>query len=144
MYADSSFLVSAYLLDANTAAANQVLQSFSQALPYTALHRLEIRNAFALAVFRGYYTSAQIGAAWRNVEADVRARKLRPTRISWRALFRRAAQLAALESPQIGTRSLDILHVASAERIGSNEFVTFDRRQRMLAAKLGMHVRPAP
>lgn len=43
-YADSSFLVSCYLLDANTKAAIAYLSGLSAPLPWTALHALEVRN----------------------------------------------------------------------------------------------------
>ena len=50
-YADSSFLVSCYLLDANTAPAKAWLSRTGVPLPFTALHGLEVRNAFKLGVF---------------------------------------------------------------------------------------------
>ena len=43
-------------------------------------------------------------------------------------------------SEKLGTRSLDILHVASALVLGSTSFVTFDRRQAALARASGLKV----
>jgi predicted nucleic acid-binding protein len=65
-----------------------------------------------------------------------------PAPFSWPTIFRRAAELASSETATLGTRSFDILHVACAETLGAHEFLTFDRRQSSLAAKLGMQVRP--
>jgi len=44
-----------------------------------------------------------------------------------------AERLSALHSETLGTRSLDVLHVASALVLGRNEFLTFDNRQGALA-----------
>ena len=142
IYADTSVLVSLYMLDANTPRAVPLIRSLTQPLIYSALHRLEIRNAFSLAVFRGHQTQGQADAAWQNLEADLRARVLVPTSIRWHAAFRRAAAIAASETPTLGSRSFDILHVACAEQLHAAEFLTFDRRQHRLAAYVGFLVRP--
>jgi len=128
--------------DANTSRAVQLARSLSQPLVYSALHRLEIRNAFSLAIFRGHQTQMQAAAAWRNLEADLRARILVPTSIRWSAALRRAAAIAEGETPSIGSRSFDILHVACAEQAHTNQFLTFDRRQHDLAIRVGLVVGP--
>jgi predicted nucleic acid-binding protein len=40
--------------------------------------------------------------------------------------------------PQLGTRTLDTLHVASALELGASEFWTFDQRQQKLAKAVGL------
>ena len=142
IYADTSVLVSLYMLDANTPRAVPLVRSLTQPLVYSALHRLEIRNAFSLAVFRGHQTQAQANAAWQNLEADFRARVLVPISIRWHAALRRAAAIAATETPTLGSRSFDILHVACAGQLGATEFLTFDQRQHRLATQLGFTVKP--
>jgi predicted nucleic acid-binding protein len=42
----------------------------------------------------------------------------------------------------MGTRSLDVLHVAAASLLGALQFVSFDRRQRSLAFKAGLKILP--
>jgi predicted nucleic acid-binding protein len=142
IYADTSVLASLYMLDANTQRAIPLLRSVAQPLVYSALHRLELRNAFALAIFRGHQTQAQSDAAWRNLEADLRVRVLVPVSIRWPAAFRRSAEFARSETATLGSRSFDILHVASAEQIHATHFVTFDQRQHSLASRLGLSVEP--
>lgn len=51
-----------------------------------------------------------------------------------------AERLSALHSETLGTRSLDILHVAAALVLGLPEFLTFDQRQLALARAAGMRV----
>ena len=142
IYADTSALVSLYMLDANTPRAIPLIRSLTQPLVYSALHRLEIRNAFSLAVFRGHQTSAQADAAWQNLEVDLRARVLVPIAIRWHAALRHAASIATSETPTLGGRSFDILHVACAEQLHATEFLTFDGRQHKLATRVGLLVRP--
>lgn len=58
-YADSSFLVSCYVVDANTPQARAWLSRTGVPLAFTALHALEVRNAFKLGVFRGLFAAAE-------------------------------------------------------------------------------------
>lgn len=78
-YADSSFLVSCYVVDANTAQAKTYLSRSSTPLVFTVLHRLEVLNAFRLGVFRGLLTAADGQAAWRNVDPPFAGRVERRT-----------------------------------------------------------------
>ncbi len=141
-YADSSFLASCYLTDANTARAKTYLLRNSTPLVLTALHSLELRNAFKLGVFRGVFTAPDSAAARANLEADARAGRLLKRAVNWRLAFRIAAILSERHSAVIGTRSLDILHVATAKALRAAEFISFDGRQRTLAAAVGLRVAP--
>jgi predicted nucleic acid-binding protein len=51
-----------------------------------------------------------------------------------------AERLSAMHSEKLGTRSLDILHVAAAVVLGKQEFLTFDQRQAALAKAAGLDV----
>jgi hypothetical protein len=42
-------------------------------LPFTAFHRLELRNALSLAVFQQRLTPSEVQAAWQEVENDCAA-----------------------------------------------------------------------
>ena len=141
-YADSSFLVSCYLLDAHTPQARAYLSTTGAALAFTALHALEVRNAFELGVFRGFFSSSDAKAAWANLENDLKAARLLRTTVKWPSAFRRATTLSELHSAMTGTRSLDIFHVAAARSIRAVEFISFDIRQRALATVAGLKVGP--
>ena len=141
-YADSSFLVSCYLLDANTTQAKVWLSQTGVPLPFTALRGLEVRNAFKLGVFRGLFTPAAGAAAWRNVERDLHSGRLVRTTVKWPVAFRFAARFSERHSAIVGARSLDILHGAAAKALRAAEFVSFDARQRTVAAAVGLRVAP--
>ena len=141
-YADSSFLVSCYLTDVNTPQASAYLSRTRAPLAWTALHALEVRNAFELGVFRGLLTTADVGVVWANLENDLRNARLVRTTVKWPAVFRGAARLSERHSATIRTRSLDIMHVAAAKSLRTTEFISFDTRQRALAIAAGLKVAP--
>jgi hypothetical protein len=58
----------------------------------------------------------------------------------WPEVLMEAERLSAGHSQVIGTRSLDILRVASALVLGAKQFVTFDTRQGLLAAAAGLRL----
>jgi len=142
LYADTSLLVSYYINDSNSASAQSLIHAATDPLPFTGLHRLEMRNALALGVFRRILSPAQVSAAWSDVERDLRSGRLVPQPVNWRPIYRMAAQWAALHSPAMGCRSLDVLHVSLAKKFHAKEFFTFDARQKSLAVALGMTVKP--
>ena len=141
-YADSSFLVSCYLLDANTVRAKAYLGNVGAPLLFNALQALEVGNAFGLGVFRGLFSTADAAAARANLQQDLRSGRLVKTAVNWPLAFRVASALSRRHSATAGTRSMDILHVASAKSLRADEFISFDARQRLLAAALGLKVAP--
>jgi hypothetical protein len=60
--------------------------------------------------------------------------------LSWFDVFRRATAIAGEHSSKIGSRSLDVLHVACALILESTEFLTFDDGQGRLARVTGLAV----
>ncbi len=141
-YADSSFLVSCYVADANTGQAKAYLSVNNVPLIFTALHGLEVRNALQLGVFRGLISAVDATAAWANLQSDLKSGRLVRTAVKWPVAFRVAAGLSERHTSITGTRSLDVLHVAVARVLRVAEFITFDARQRALVATLSMKVAP--
>lgn len=141
-YADSSFLVSCYVADAHTSQARDHLARHPVALVYTALHALEVRNALKLGVFRGLFTATEAAEARANLERDLRAGRLAGVAVNWPIAFRMAARLSERHTATTGTRSLDVLHVAAARSLRRSAFISFDTRQRAMAAAVGLTVAP--
>ena len=59
-YADTSLLFSLYSTDANSPKADAWRTANPAPLPFTAFHRLELRNALNLAVFQKRLTPVEI------------------------------------------------------------------------------------
>ena len=138
VYADSSFLVSCYLLDANTPAAKAFLVEHADPFPFTTLHDLEVRNAVQLGVFRHVLTVEQARAAVGAIEEDLASGRLVRAPIKWPGTFRVASRLSAQHAAATGARSLDILHLAAAKSLRCKELASFDARQRALGTLAGL------
>jgi predicted nucleic acid-binding protein len=141
-YADTSFLARIYTPHADSAKALTWMQRAREVLPFTPLHRHELRNAVRLRVFRGEITAGQRKEAFRALDADLADGILAHTAIPWTDTFREAETLAATHTETLGVRSFDVLHVALAIRLGATEFLTFDARQATLARAAELKVKP--
>jgi predicted nucleic acid-binding protein len=102
--------------------------------------RAEIENSVALAVFRHDVTAAAGQAAVADLDADLAAGRLFVADLLWRRALDLAVDLGRRHTPKLGTRTLDILHVASALTFGCRRFVTYDARQARLARAVGLRV----
>jgi predicted nucleic acid-binding protein len=142
IYADTSVLFSLYVTDANSARADAWRQANPVPIGFTGFHRIELRNALSRAVFQQRLTTAESLAAWQEVQQDLASGLLVAKPNLWGKLVREAESLAEQHTPVLGTRSLDILHVAAALVLGATEFCTFDTRQGNLAKAAGLHVQP--
>ena len=141
-FADTGFIASLYLEESTSKAADAALGVKREPLPLTPLVALELRNAFNRAVQRQRITAAQRDALWQDVEADIASGFLVLTPVASAALHDSARQLSDRYTPTLGTRSLDLLHVAAALLLDAEVFLSFDDRQRKAAASEGLNVKP--
>jgi predicted nucleic acid-binding protein len=106
----------------------------------TPLGELEMTNALELRVFRRELTAAQRDAARpafrEDIASGVYVVKPLPT-----AAFEMAQRIARAKTAKVGTRTVDILHVASALVFEATKFHTFDIRQAELASQAGLKIR---
>jgi len=141
-YVDTSIFVKSFVMESDSPAALEILEAAGEPHAFFHLHEIEIPNAIRLKRFRGEITRAQESAAIRAFQADVDAGRMERPDYDIREVFIRAEQLSARHSGDIGTRSLDLLHVAAALEAGCSAFASFDERQRKCAALAGMKVIP--
>ena len=139
-YADTGLLCSLYAPDAQTPAAVARMARVKEPLPLIWLHQLELRNALRLRVFRGEITAVQRDAALNAFLADAAGGIYAAANPVLSDVMMEAERLSASHSDKLGTRSLDILHVAAALVLGAAEFWTFDKRQAALAKAAGLKV----
>jgi len=141
-YADTSFLVSLYSRDANSGEAQELAGRLSAPLAFTPFLRHEARNALRLAVFRKEITTGECLSVLAAIEADTKGGSLVETPVSWAEVYSEAEALSAAHTAKLGIRASDVLHVAAAIALGVREFYTFDARQKALAVRAGMKVKP--
>jgi len=135
IYVDTSFLVSLYSPDANSVAAARTMQASSGDRSVSVFGELEIVNAMGLRVFRKEISATQAQSSLNDFEKDLRAGvfQLRPLP---EPVFDRARQLSRQTTPKLGTRTADLLHLATALELSADYLYTFDQQQRKLAQTL--------
>jgi len=140
--ADTSFLLSLAGNDSNSPAATAHVQTLNEPLRITALNRLEFENAIRLLRFRKVLPEAEASAAMTALTEDERAGRIVELVCEWQAVMDEAMRLSKARAEMEGHRVLDILHVAAALKAGATVFLSFDVRQRTLAAAEGLAVGP--
>ena len=138
-YADTSFLFSLYLSDTNTGSAAAAMLRFKEPLYTTDFGEFEFTNAVAWRVFRKQVLVGEQRAVFDAFAKDIEEGMIRITPIPASA-FARAKQIARTQTPLIGNRALDVLHVASALVLRADTLFTFDSKQAKLASALGLRV----
>jgi predicted nucleic acid-binding protein len=141
-YADSSFLVSLIVADANSVAARRFMVKHQQALPFNPLHRQEVRNGIRLRVHRKEIDVSGRDLALQQIDDDLAEGLLVHQPMPWTEALRRAEALSAAHAEHLGTRSADTVHVAAALLAGVPCFLSFDKRQRALAKAAGLVAKP--
>jgi predicted nucleic acid-binding protein len=140
VYTDTSFLVSLYYLDTHSAEAERRTRRKGLEVFLTPLVEVELVNALQLRVFRGEASPAQTLAARNDLEGDIRNGIFSVLPMPPDA-YEVARRLSARRTAVIGTRTLDILHVACAKLLQVDRFWTFDSRQAELARAEGLGLR---
>ncbi|MBI2496780.1 MAG: type II toxin-antitoxin system VapC family toxin [Opitutae bacterium] len=139
-YVDSSALRQLYAHDRHSAAMAAWRFKNPGALRITRFARMELINSMAAAVHRRDLTGADLQDFISDLAADFSADRVRLVDVAWRAVLDQAAELSRRHTPRLGTRSLDVLHVASAQELNARWFVTYDVRQARLAEICGLKV----
>jgi len=139
-YADTSFLVSLYTPDANSLEAASRMRRISEPVIVTPFGELELANALQLRLFRRELLAAQTRAAYAAFRDDLTGGifVIKPMSDD---VYAQARRLAQRWTRTLGTRTLDIVHVACALALAAESFHTFDDRQRRLAKAVKLNVR---
>jgi hypothetical protein len=109
-------------------------------LAFTWLHEVEFTNGLQLKLFRKEATAAAVAATLDALRADGESGVLHRAQPSWPTVFDTTLRLATDHSRALGTRTLDLLHVAAALTLQATEFVTGDDRQARAAVREGLKV----
>ncbi len=138
IYADPSVLLKLYL---NVPESHRVAiwrTKLGGALFVTHHGRVELVNGIALAAHRRMIDERAFTAALAAFDDDFEQGRYLQADLSWRAALNQAGALSRKHSATLGTRSLDVLHVACALELGLKTFVSYDTRQQKLARIAGL------
>lgn len=143
-YADTSFLLSCYIPDANHPAAAAYARSWQKPprLPLTPFGAYELNNSLRRLLHKGLLQPADLAAVAQMVRADVARSLLEDCPLeAWRWLDT-ANRISRQITPHTGTRALDLLHIAQAQLRGATVFLSFDKNQRTAASHAGFTLAP--
>lgn len=137
-YADTGFICSLYAPDANTNSAAGSMNAQREPVAFSWLNQVEFRNALRLRVFRKEISERERDHSLNLLLADLSDGIFENRELPQSSVLIETERLSAQHSQKVGTRSLDILHVAMAVVSGCERFLTFDSRQRKLALAAGL------
>jgi len=143
-YFDSGIIIKTYCLETDSPSATALLKAEQIPLPLTRFQETETRNALRLKLFRREITPEALDESLQAFTGDIQNGLFQIVPIDETALHRRSESLSRLHTATVGTRTLDVLHVAAALEIGATRFISLDARQRAMAKKAGLTVLPKP
>jgi predicted nucleic acid-binding protein len=135
--ADTSFLFSLYVPDANSSAAAAIMKRIKPPLLATDFAEFEFISALNWRIFRKELRVPEVQTVQLSFSKDVHDGLIRILPLS-AATFGHARRIAGTHTRLLGTRALDVLHVASALALRASSFCTFDRNQATLASAVGL------
>ena len=139
-YAATGFICSLYAPDAHTERACKRMDQQGTPIAFSWLNQVEFRNALRLRVFRKEISASQRDHSLNLLLADLSAGIFEHMEVASSHVLIETERLSARHSEKLGTRSLDILHVAIAVVLGCERFLSFDTRQIKLAQAAGLQV----
>jgi predicted nucleic acid-binding protein len=137
-YVDPSALLKLYLNEPESRAMTAWRARTRGPLSVTHHGRVELVNGIALAAHRRLIDERAFKAALAALDDDFEQGRYTQADLLWRAALQRAADLSRNFSRTLGTRSLDVLHVASALELGFRCFISFDLKQQKLVKAVGL------
>lgn len=139
LYLDTSALLKLYIREEGSEWVQEQISAQDCALPIWEIQEAEFINALHLKVFWGDISLSQAKEQITFFK-ERRARGLYVfPEISRSALMESFRKLCE-ETPRLGCRTMDILHVACALEIEASGFISFDKRQCDLAHHAGLKV----
>lgn len=143
VYADSSFLFSAFGADKHTQLASRWLRGCTEfPILVSRLTLFETENAYRAAVLDERMSEADMRAALKRITHALHEGFLLRREVSPHQWFPQAHRISGHDTHESAARALDILHIAAAVVLRAKGFLSFDERQRELAKAEGLKVMP--
>jgi len=140
MYVDTSVIVTLYVKEKYSRKAADWIKTNNEAIPLTPFHELEFSNAITLKLFRKELTETQAELIFLRLSEHQQGGIYYQPLINWPEVMARSISLSRHHTSALGSRSLDIVHVALALSNKANRFLTFDDRQSLLAEAVGLQI----
>ncbi|OLC97567.1 MAG: hypothetical protein AUH86_07270, partial [Acidobacteria bacterium 13_1_40CM_4_58_4] len=128
-----------YVLDANSARASAKMKRADLPLLLTEVGKIEILNAVGLRLFRKELQPAEAKKVYALFRQDIEQGVVQIVPLP-SAAYQQAERIARTHTPLLGTRTLDVLHVAGALVLKADAFYTFDQKLASLATAIGLTI----
>jgi predicted nucleic acid-binding protein len=145
-FPDTSFLYAVYRPQDNSAAADRYMGTSRGAVGVSSLLLLEFRQSIRFQVWlnstnksKGFSRNESVRML-ADFQSDLANNLWAILPVDWPEVHKQAEALSAGYTAKAGHRLIDIMHVATAIHLGAREFLTFDARQKSLAAGEGLVV----
>lgn len=136
--ADTSFLRASYGSDAHTSRAHEILAELDAPIILSELGVFEFENSLRLTRWRNLISPEVEAQRMAAFNSDVEAGRVQVRTGPGTFPMARARALSREHTGTTGNRAFDVLLVATALVLGADIFLTFDDRQRALAAAEGL------
>ena len=123
--------------DANSQAAAAEARRSTTTLFISPLVELKLTNALQLRVYRKELTKGEASAAYVTIQKDLAAGVYSVQPLS-PMVFDTAKRISLKHTGGIGSRPLDVLHVAAALAMRAEALLSFDGNQRKLGKAAGL------
>ena len=138
IYLDTSALIKLYIIEDGSVLVDTTISENAVPLPVWDLHIIEFHNALKLKIFRNELNEKE--ALHLSILFNERKKAgIYHTPELDRQEHTELCLAYTDYSAELGCRSLDIMHVAAASLFMADRFLTFDRRQAILAEKVGLN-----
>lgn len=141
IYLDTSAFLKLYLREEGSDYVQRCLESQDDPLPMADVLRWEFANALRLKVFWGDFGSATADHLLTLFEDRLYRGQYTVVEIDPARRTKDVLELVR-HTAELGCRTLDVLHVATALQLSPQRFVSFDQQQRRLAVAAGLQVVP--
>ena len=143
LYLDTNALLKLYIREQGSELVQSRVASQEHPLPIWEIQKAEPINALRLKVFWKEITLEQAETQIALFENRFKRGLHVFPKIDRDSLMKCVFRFGA-ETPLLGCRTMDILHVACALEIGASEFLSCDQRQNAIATCAGLKLVPLP
>jgi len=140
IYIDTSVIVKLYVREQYSFEVSNWIKKNNKAIPLTRFHELEFTNAIELKSFRSEINERQKDWVHSAFDDHKKIGIYYYPVINWTETWDIAIDLSGIHTRLFGSRSLDILHVASAMTMKAQHFFSLDSRQAKLASAAGLSI----
>ncbi len=140
VYLDTSVIIKLYVKEKYSIKVETKIKRNDESIPLTSFHQVEFVNALNLKRYRKEISAEEVQTVLARFDRHESIGVYYRPSVNWSDIFQKAIELSLTHTSKAGSRSLDILHVATAVSLKADRFFSFDERQSKLASLSGLEI----